>query len=261
MRQTKRMLTDEQWERIAPYFPEHPPSPKGGRPRESDRECLEGVLWVLRTGARWQDVPVDFPSGSTCWRRLQEWAGDGVLADIHAILIAELDALKGVDFSELFGDATFLRAKKGGDDVGNTKVGKGMKLEVVVDASGLPLGLAAAAANVSEQALLPEALDDVPVEVPPETPVVADKGHDADALRDKLEAAGVRPVIPHRANRVKPSRNDGRRLRRYRHRWVIERTNSWLHSYRGLAVRWAYYSFMTVGFAYLSFIHIALQRF
>jgi IS5 family transposase len=110
-----------------------------------------------------------------------------------------------------------------------------MKLEVVVDARGLPLGLAAAGANVSEQDLLLPALDDVPLEVPAGTPVVADKGHDSDPLRDDLEAQGFRPVIPHRKNRVKPSRNDGRRLRRYRHRWRIERTNAWLHCYRGLA--------------------------
>jgi len=136
-----------------------------------------------------------------------------------------------------------------------------MKLEVVTDASGLPMGMAADAANVSEAELLKPALDDVPVEVPPGTPVIADKGHDSDPLRDEVEADGYRTIIPHRKNRVKPSRNDGRRLRRYRHRWRIERTNAWLHCYRGLAVRWSYYSFMYVGIVYATFIHMALQRF
>ena len=144
--------------------------------------------------------------------------------------------------------------------MGNTKAGKGMKLEVITDASGLPLGLEVAAADISEQKLLIPALDDVPVEVPPGTPVIADKGHDSDALRDEIEQAGCTPVIPHRKNRVKPSRNDGRRLRRYRHRWRIERTNAWLHCYRALAMRWSHYAFMYVGLAYLSFIHMALQR-
>ena len=136
-----------------------------------------------------------------------------------------------------------------------------MKLEVVVDASGLPLGMATAGADVSEQDLLGPALEDVPVEVPPGTPVITDKGHDSDPLRDDLEADGYRPIIPHRKNRVKPTRNDGRRLRRYRHRWKVERTNAWLHCYRGVATRWSYYSFMYVGMVYLSFIHMALQRF
>jgi transposase len=136
-----------------------------------------------------------------------------------------------------------------------------MKLEVVVDKTGLPLGMATDGANVSEQALLVPALDDVPLALPAGTPVVADKGHDADDLRDDLEAEGFVPVIPHRRNRVKPSRNDGRRLRRYRHRWRVERTNAWLHCYRGLAVRWCHYSFMYAGLVYRSFIHLALQRF
>ena len=136
-----------------------------------------------------------------------------------------------------------------------------MKLEVVTDKTGLPLGAAAAAANVSECDLLVPALGDVPVEVPEGTPVVADRGHDSDGLRDEVEGEGMVPVIPHRRNRVKPSRNDGRRLRRYRRRWVVERTHAWLHCYRGLAVRWSYYSFMYVGLVYLAFIDLALKRF
>ena len=136
-----------------------------------------------------------------------------------------------------------------------------MKLEVVTDASGLPLGMVADAADVPETDLLKPALDEVPVAVPPGTPVIADKGHDSDPLRDEVEADGYRTIIPHRKNRVKPSRNDGRRLRRFRHRWRIERTNAWLHCYRGLAVRWSYYSFMYVGIVYVSFIHMALQKF
>jgi transposase len=74
---------------------------------------LEGILWLLRTGARWQDIPVDLPSGSTCWRRLQEWASDEVLQQIQAILIMELGELGKLDLEELLADATFIRAKKG----------------------------------------------------------------------------------------------------------------------------------------------------
>jgi transposase len=136
-----------------------------------------------------------------------------------------------------------------------------MKLEIVIEAGGLPLGMAAGGADEPECDLLVPALNDVPVDVPAGTPVVADKGHDSDPLRDAVEAAGFTPVIPHRTNRVKPSRNDGRRLRRYRHRWLVERTNAWLHCYRGLAVRWSVYPIMYVGLVYLSFIHLALQRF
>jgi IS5 family transposase len=136
-----------------------------------------------------------------------------------------------------------------------------MKLEIVVEASGLPLGVTAAAANVSEQDLLMPTLDDIPLQVPEGTPVIADKGHDSDPLRDELISNGFQPIIPHRKNRVKASRNDGRRLRRYRRRWLVERTNAWIHCYRALAARWSYHTFMYVGLVYLSFIHMALQRF
>src|SRR5438552_7985977 len=112
-RMTKRVLTDKQWLRIEPDLPKSKPSPQGGRPRANARECLEGILWLLRTGARWQDIPVDLPSGSTCWRRLQEWAGEGILEQIHSRLIEELDEQGALDFDELLADATFIRAKKG----------------------------------------------------------------------------------------------------------------------------------------------------
>src|SRR5437773_5860673 len=113
MRQTRRVLTDEHWERIRHHLPTAPPSPKGGRPRADDRACLEGILWLLRTGARWQDIPVDLPSGSTCWRRLQEWAGEEALQEIQAALVEELGELGQLDLEELLADATFIRAKKG----------------------------------------------------------------------------------------------------------------------------------------------------
>jgi transposase len=82
---------------------------------------LEGILWVLRTGARWRDVPVDLPSGCSCWRRLQEWAGDGVLETVHAVLIEELHECGALDLKELLADATFIRAKKGATTSGKPK--------------------------------------------------------------------------------------------------------------------------------------------
>lgn len=118
VRLTKRVLSDEQWQRIQRQLPQYKPSAKGGRPRASDRESMEGILWLLRTGARWRDMPVDLPSGCTCWRRLQEWAGEGVLEEIHSRLIEELGELGQLHLKELVMDATFIRAKKGGTKLG-----------------------------------------------------------------------------------------------------------------------------------------------
>jgi len=71
-------LTDEQWSKIEPLIPKRKPSKKGGRKRIEDRRCFEGILWVLRSGARWKDLPERYPSPATCWRRLQEWKDAGV---------------------------------------------------------------------------------------------------------------------------------------------------------------------------------------
>jgi transposase len=67
-----RLLTDAQWAKIQPLLPKRPPRPRGGRPPANDRKVLEGILWILRSGARWQDMPEEFPSPSTC---CDDWTG------------------------------------------------------------------------------------------------------------------------------------------------------------------------------------------
>jgi transposase len=134
---------------------------------------------------------------------------------------------------------------------------------VVIDGRGVPLAAAVAAANVAEVDLAEPVLADLPagIAVPAGVPVVADKGYDSDPLRERLAAAGFTLVSPHRANRTKPPTNDGRRLRRYRRRWLVERTNAWLQNFRRVAVRWERYSYVYHGFVQLACALIALSRF
>jgi transposase len=138
-----------------------------------------------------------------------------------------------------------------------------MKLEVVIDGRGVPLAVVPAAADVAEVDLAEPALADLPagVAVPAGVPVVADKGYDSDPLRERLAAAGFTLVSPHRANRTKPPTADGRRLRRYKRRWLVERTNAWLQNFRRVAVRWERYSYVYHGFVQLACALIALSRF
>ena len=105
--------TDEQWEQIRPHLPERKRSRKGGRPPADDRACWEGILWVLRSGARWRDLPDRFPSPSTCWRRLTEWEAEGVLEAIWHAFLDTLDERGLIDWDEVFVDGTFAPAKKG----------------------------------------------------------------------------------------------------------------------------------------------------
>lgn len=108
------ILTDEQWERIEPHIPKPAKNPKGGRPWAADRRCLEGILWVAKSGARWKDLPAEFPSPATCWRRLDTWEEMGVFKDIWRAFLDELDEQALLAWDEVFADGTFAPAKKGG---------------------------------------------------------------------------------------------------------------------------------------------------
>lgn len=108
-----RLLTDAQWEKIRPLLPKRPKRPRGGRPRAADRKVLEGILWILRSGARWQDLPEEFPHPSTCWRRLRDWEEQGVWEKVWRRFVAELNERKQLQWSEAFLDGSFAPAKKG----------------------------------------------------------------------------------------------------------------------------------------------------
>lgn len=73
-----REVPDDLWEVVEGLIPEEPPKPEGGRPRVDDRRCLNGILFVLRSGCRWKDLPPAYSSGSTCHLRLTQWTRAGV---------------------------------------------------------------------------------------------------------------------------------------------------------------------------------------
>jgi transposase len=114
MARHKSELTDEQWEKIAPLFPPPQASPWGGPTPIPNRPCFEGILWILRTGARWKDRPKQYPSPSTCWRRLRDWAAQDVWLKAWRALLGQLDARGQLDWSDAFADGSFAPAKKGG---------------------------------------------------------------------------------------------------------------------------------------------------
>jgi len=114
-------LTEKQWRKIEPLLPR---LTSRGRPWRDHRACLEGILWVLRTGARWQDLPERYPSPSTCWRRLKRWAEQGVWLRIWRAFLAKLNARGRLDWSEVFLDGTFAPAKKGVGASGRRNAGR-----------------------------------------------------------------------------------------------------------------------------------------
>ncbi len=109
----KPLLSDELWSRIEPLLPPPPPpNPKGGRPPVPDRKCLTGILFVLKTGIAWEDLPaeMDCGCGMTCWRRLRDWHQAGVWQRLHEALLADLRAAGELEMAAMIADASYLRA-------------------------------------------------------------------------------------------------------------------------------------------------------
>ena len=115
-------LTNEQWKKIEKFLPKPKFSKKGGRPWSDNRKVFEGILWILRTGAPWADLPKQYPSPSTCWRRLKLWEDMGIWLDIWRALLAELDEKQYLDCEETFAEGSFAPAKKGAPALGKPSV-------------------------------------------------------------------------------------------------------------------------------------------
>ncbi|MCA1669389.1 MAG: IS5 family transposase [Thermomicrobia bacterium] len=253
-------LTDEQWARLDPLIPEPPRRADGrGRPWTPRRAVLDGVLWILRTGAQWKDLPERYPPHTTVHRRFQTWVRDGTLEWVLAALATDLQERGGIDVSECFVDGTFVGAKKGAHVLGKTKRGKGTKLMAVADRVGLPIAVCTASASPHEVTLVDAVLKARFVEPVPER-LIGDKAYDSDPLDARLAAQGIAMIAPHRKNRRKPQTQDGRVLRRYKRRWKIERMFAWLGNFRRLVVRYERHVANYTGFVHLGCILILLRQ-
>lgn len=121
-------LTDAQWKRLAPLLPKpRMRRDRRGRPWRDPRDVLNGILWIMRTGAPWHDLPARYPPYQTCHRRFQLWARNGALHRVLSLLARELAEAGGFDFSEAFIDATFAGAKKGAPPSGSPAKAKGRR--------------------------------------------------------------------------------------------------------------------------------------
>jgi len=126
MKQRQKLLTEEQWELVEPMLP--PPKRRRdnrGRPWAWNRGCFEGILWILQTGAARRLLPDEFPSPSTCWRRLKQWEDEGVWLNAWRRLLGALDEEGLLKWDETFLDGSFAPAKKGALPSGKPSVARG----------------------------------------------------------------------------------------------------------------------------------------
>jgi transposase len=119
----RELVPDVLWEELKDLIPTHPPHPKGGADWADDRRCLRGIVFVLRTGLQWNELPAEAfgVSGVTCWRRLRDWTRAGVWPAMHARVLRDLESAGGVDHSLGVVDSASVRAVKGGRTPARTR--------------------------------------------------------------------------------------------------------------------------------------------
>ncbi|WP_244173589.1 IS5 family transposase [Streptomyces recifensis] len=238
----ERLVPDELWElfrRVVP--PTEVTRPQGGgRRRAGDREVLAAIVFVATSGCTWRQLPPVFgPCWQTVYRRFAQWSQARVWDRLHRVVLDELGSRGELDWSRCAIDSVSLRAAKGPLTGPNpTDRGKnGSKIHLVTDRNGLPISIGISAANLHDSQDLEPLVRGIPPIRSPRGPrrrrpgrLHADKGYDYDRLRTWLRSRGITPRIARKG--IESSQRLGR------HRWVVERTVSWLTGCRRLHRRY-----------------------
>src|SRR4051795_2162524 len=238
-------IPDALWERIESLLPSRPSHRFGGHnPRVHARRAMDAIFFVLRTGCQWNALnATGICSSSSAHRRFQEWTAAGVFVTLWAEGLGEYDSLKGLDWEWLAMDGAMTKAPLGGERTGRnpTDRGKqGTKRSLLVEANGVPVGLAVEGANRHDKKLVEATLESIPVERPEPTEgdpqgMCLDKGYDYDDTRRLVEEFGFTAHVRARGEEaVELKREAGQKARR----WVVERTHSWMNRFRRVLIRW-----------------------
>ncbi|WP_367160853.1 IS5 family transposase [Kozakia baliensis] len=225
-------LTDEQMERLRPFFPK-----SHGRPCVDDRRVLSGIIFVNRNGLRWCDAPREYGPHKTLYNRWKRWSAMGIFIRMMDGLAAgkaepQTIMINATDL-KAHRTASSLRGQKGGPGrlIGRTKGGMNTKLHAVTDRNGRPLDFFMTAGQISNYTGAAALLDSLP----PAEWMLADRGYDADWFREVLEEKGIKPCIPGRKSRGKPVKYD---KRKYKRRNRIEIMFGRLKDWRRVATRY-----------------------
>ena len=144
--------------------------------------------------------------------------------------------------------------------MGKTKRGKGTKLLAVANSAGLPVAVYTEAASPHEVTLVRKTLVERFTDEKPER-LIGDKAYDSDPLDADLATIEIEMIAPHKSNRKKAKTQDGRKLRRYKRRWKVERLFAWLQNFRRILVRYEYHDANYLGFVHLGCILILLRAY
>jgi transposase len=190
-------LTDFEWAAIRSFLPNKP----RGIPRVDDRRVLNGIFWVLRSGAFWRDLPETYGPRTTCYNRFVRWRQAGIWDRIMDALAA------GHDAAVQMIDTSAVRVHQHGaciadnnhQDMGRLRGGLTSKIHALVDTNGLPVQLGLPG-EAHDNRLCPELL----AGLQPRSMLLADRGYDADWIRALVNQQGARANIPPKRNRKEP---------------------------------------------------------
>jgi transposase len=220
--------------------------------------ALTGIVFVLKTGIAWEDLPQELGCGSgmSCWRRMRAWLAAGVWDRLQTRLIERLD-LSGENrlVSRRCGfqqrARCFWGTPTGPNPVDRAKPGS--KHHVLTDAGGIPLVTAVSAANHHDSRYLFPLLIGLPDHLRAKiASLYADRAYDCAAFRERLLAEGITPFLAKRGTA------HGSGLGR--HRWVVERTISWLHQFRRLRLRYERHGYLHRAFLSLAASLLAVRH-
>ena len=189
-------LSDAQWKLIEPILRPRQRADGRGRPWQDTRAVLNGILWVLGTGAQWRELPKKYPPYQTCHRRFQQWVREGKLERILRVLAEELHARGKIATGGGFHRRLLHGGKKGGLAVGPTKRGKGTKIIAITDDHGLPLAVSIESASPHESQLVEGVLGQSFLDTLPAR-LIGDK-----ALRQRPPGPGSGGALRHRDDRT-----------------------------------------------------------
>jgi putative transposase len=252
-------IPKEVWARMEPLLPPRPPHPLGcHNPRVPDRDAMNAILFVLRTGCQWNALDATgICSCSSAYRRFREWTEAGVFLAFWQQGLIEYDGIKGVDWERLAADGAMTKAPLGGASSGPNPTDRaklGTKRSLLCAGDGVPIGLEVAGANVNDFKLLARTIASIPIERPQPTQdrpqrLCLDKGYDFTEVYELAAEFGFTAHVRSRGEEARAIKYEaGFRARR----WVVERTHSWLNRCRRLLVRWE-----KRADTYLAMLHLA----
>ena len=267
-------VSDEFWEKVEPLVPPAPSHAKGGRTRMDDRKAFAAIVYVLRTGIQWNDLPRELGASSTVHDRFQEWERAGFFEELWGARLAEYDEMEGIEWEWQAIDGVMTKAPLGRDATGKNPTDRaksGTKRSMLTDGAGIPLSVAIEGANRHDAKLLVATLEGLVVAHPAweeedeQQNVCLDAAYDSEPVREELSERGyvphIRPTDKKEREREGAVHGHSGRARR----WVVERTHSWLNRSRRLLVRWEkkaenYLAFIQLACAQLIFIKLTASE-